>query len=287
MIQAEVVRESAIADAYMLLAMMLDFPTQQLAEGLASGAVQRDALAIAEEAGMGEAWKSSALAHDLTFVKDSIGAEGEEELLKAMRIEHTRLFDHPENPAVNPYESQFLYMRKLEEGLRTDSEWGMLDERQAKRGLRLGETFGEHFGRGANDGSRAADRGKRMASAQDYFDERPRMFVSPAALDAERCYKAAGLKRADAKNIPGDHIVTELQFMGRLHSGCARALMDGDEEANAIAKERIAEFERIHLKKWGEEFFTLLNRESRLGAYRLAGDLGVRFLSWRLRQGGE
>lgn len=259
--EVDVVRESAMADAYALLAMLVEHPTLQVAAGLASGALQRDAEAVAQEAGMGSAWEDAVA----SYAHLCEGANDAEELLRAMRVEHTRLFEHPVRPVIPIHEGQFLYDSSLNASSKAAE--ASAASASAGQGRSQGQSQGRH--------------GKSLHK-EDFFDERPRMFVNPAALDAERCYRAAGLKRADAKNIPGDNMVTELQFMSKLHERRAQALIANDENAFAAASASIEEFERIHLRKWGEAFFQKTEQEARIDAYRLAGTLGASFIAWRL-----
>jgi TorA maturation chaperone TorD len=59
-------------------------------------------------------------------------------------------------------------------------------------------------------------------------NEKPPLFISPAAMDAERCYKKAGLKMSREINEPGDHMATELEFMMFLYSQKAKAIRGND-----------------------------------------------------------
>lgn len=258
-------RESAVADAYMLLSVLVDYPESSLVDAMISGSVRNDALAIAFEAGLPGGWEEASALCGLPSDRDDGDPAS---MLSAMRIEHTRLFDHPEHPVVYPYEGQFLYMEDLARREGQAQQWGMA--------MGSGRTL---------EGSlrRKEEGAGRPLSAEDYFDERPRMFVNPAALDAERCYKAFGLMRSETKNIPGDSIVTELQFMSWLHAERARALSVEDEAAFEKATAGIEEFERIHMRKWAQSFFEKIAAEARIEPYRVIGKMGAGFIAWRLK----
>ena len=262
----EAVRMSALADAYSLLAVMLDRPTFVLAEGLASGSLLRDAQSIAEEAGLGSAWASAV---DVFLVSGEApqtnAIDGDEALsayLHQLRIEHTRLFEHPVSPAVPLFEGQFLYKVK-----QNNPSAGDAPTRRARFG--------------AKEEPECAGRA-RAVRKEDFFDERPRLFVNDAALDAERCYRKAGLKRSADKNIPADSMITELQFIAHLHAETARALLGKNLREIEAWEFLIEEFNRIHLRKWAYDFFYAIEKETRLEAYRLLGALGVALFDARL-----
>lgn len=86
-------------------------------------------------------------------------------------------------------------------------------------------------------------------------EPRPSLFISPAALDAERCYKRAGLERSKEVNESGDHFATQMEFMMSLCSELSIAMQNGDnakfEELEAI----LEEFARLHLHRWARPFF--------------------------------
>lgn len=259
----EAVRMSALADAYSLLAVMLDRPTFVLAEGLASGSLLRDAQSIAEEAELGSAWASAVDVFLASGEAPQANAfDGDEALsayLHQLRIEHTRLFEHPVSPAVPLFEGQFLYKVKQDNPSAGDAP--------TRRALFGAKEEPEFAGRA------------RTVRKEDFFDERPRLFVNDAALDAERCYRKAGLKRSADKNIPADSMITELQFMAHLHAEKARTLLGDDIRETEPWDSLIEEFNRIHLRKWAYDFFLAIERETRLEAYRLLGALGVALFS--------
>ncbi len=93
-------RQTALADLGRLLAMFFRLPTLKLTEGLSGGALQEDLQAIAGEL---EADQSS-----LAPLAEYRGAGGRQ-LLHELRQEYTRLFTHPENPALRCHEYLFLH----------------------------------------------------------------------------------------------------------------------------------------------------------------------------------
>jgi|GEM_PF-883719 len=226
------------ADMYAVLALLVQFPTPELAQGLAGGALQADVAAIAGELGIdAQAVRDLVDAFDAACKGDAGASFAGEvadagSLYEAMRRERTRLFDHPDQPAVRIYEAQFLYELARERG--EEHKTGMLADM-------------------------------------------PQMFVNNAALDAERCYRAAGLVRDIQVNVPGDCMFTELEFMAHLHTCKARALNEGDAQAAAQVEAQIQEFARIHVARWFPAFFDALTLQAH-GPYRLTGVLGALFM---------
>lgn len=110
-------------------------------------------------------------------------------------------------------------------------------------------------------------------------EARPVLFISPAALDAERCYKKAGLKMSKDVNDSGDHMATELEFMMYLYQQKAKAIRNNDEMELARRNDEISEFNRLHLKKWGVEFFEQCKVVSKSEVYHLIGETGSLFLT--------
>jgi TorA maturation chaperone TorD len=110
------------------------------------------------------------------------------------------------------------------------------------------------------------------------FDKAPRMFVSTAALNAERIYKEAGVSLSDEFREPGDLISTELQFFALLL----------DEKGSSIEAEKTIEIERInalvrefshyHISKWWKRFFDRLARSAVHPYYDAIGAMGSVFL---------
>ena len=102
-----------------------------------------------------------------------------------------------------------------------------------------------------------------------------RLFVNPAALDAERCYRKAGLKKSSSINIPADCITTELEFLSHLHAERAKALAENDGNLLSSTESMIKEFTSIHVNKWIPRFFERCREESRHELYAAVGMLGT------------
>lgn len=214
-------RATAEADLCLLLALLLQFPEEKTVAGLADGAVSRDVAAIA-----GELDADGASIDDVLAPLGRLEADlssGATSIVEARR-EYTRLFNHPDGPAVPLFEGVFIDTERLREGEPS---------------------------------------------------VRPRLFVNPAALDAERCYRQAGLKRASDINIPADCISTELEFLAHLHALEAQAMACGDKEKAARAVAWLEEFRRLHVSKWFRRFFERCAEESAYDLYRAVGALGA------------
>lgn len=106
------------------------------------------------------------------------------------------------------------------------------------------------------------------------------MFVNKAALDADRLYREAGMKRAHGKNIPADCMYTELEFSGHLYRKMAHSLNGGDVEAFKHSKRVATEFFDAHLNKWAVAFFEACVKKSRDMFYSSVGLLGGSFFVW-------
>ena len=105
-----------------------------------------------------------------------------------------------------------------------------------------------------------------------------RLFINPAAMDAERRYKAAGYVEADMKH-PADFVVTELEFLAILHSQLARALANNDAAATEQAKTNLDGFWQEHIVNWMPRFFERCREECRTANYLLAGRLGEQLIA--------
>ncbi|AFM00389.1 MULTISPECIES: molecular chaperone [Desulfitobacterium] len=109
-------------------------------------------------------------------------------------------------------------------------------------------------------------------------EARPSLFISPAALDAERCYKKAGVARAKEVNEPGDHMATEMEFMMFLYLQKAKALQEGDRTEVERRGKEIQEFYEIHLQKWAKEFFARCSTLSEHPFFKTVGEIGSIFM---------
>lgn len=108
--------------------------------------------------------------------------------------------------------------------------------------------------------------------------EKPALFISPAALDAERCYKKAGLTLSKEVREPADHMATEMEFMAYLHMEKAKALHEENKEKLSQIEGDIEEFTDIHLKKWALAFFEKCMVSSHHPAYKIFGEIGKVFM---------
>lgn len=107
---AQVLRLSALADAYGMLALLTQFPTEEVRVGLADGSLAEDMLAILLEAGVSDEDPRIA---DLAVLLEEAASEAScRDALPLARREYTRLFNHPDAPALCIYEELFLHVRK-------------------------------------------------------------------------------------------------------------------------------------------------------------------------------
>lgn len=103
-----------------------------------------------------------------------------------------------------------------------------------------------------------------------------RLYVSPAAMDAERQYARAGVRVDNSeKRISADSITTELQFMTHLNTLMAKALVEGDEERQAQVGEWISLFKEKHVATWMPRFFERCAEETQHDFYKLVGEMGM------------
>lgn len=101
-----------------------------------------------------------------------------------------------------------------------------------------------------------------------------RLFINPAALDAERCYRNAGLRKNPSINIPADCITTEIEFLSCLFARMANAIANNDEDLREATAYSLEEFVRIHVDKWFYRFFSRCVEESRCSLYTAVGMIG-------------
>ncbi|AGA70350.1 putative component of anaerobic dehydrogenase [Desulfitobacterium dichloroeliminans LMG P-21439] len=94
------------------------------------------------------------------------------------------------------------------------------------------------------------------------------LFMSPAALDAERCYKDAGVILVNQSAEPADHLATELEFMLYLHGKKGKAMQEQNLEEIEKMEKQIQQFETLHLKKWCPSFFERLENEAKCQSYQ-------------------
>ncbi|MGV8083888.1 MAG: molecular chaperone [Coriobacteriia bacterium] len=102
----ELQRVVAISDMFRLMSLVLRFPTNEVAVGFLNGALSADVTDIFEEIGVNDSRIDDIVARFSDIQGD---LANEEEFLAELRREYTYLFNHPDKPAVDIYESQFLY----------------------------------------------------------------------------------------------------------------------------------------------------------------------------------
>ncbi|MBR2834393.1 MAG: molecular chaperone TorD family protein [Coriobacteriales bacterium] len=105
-----------------------------------------------------------------------------------------------------------------------------------------------------------------------------RLFINPAATDAERRYKTAGYVDADME-YPADFIVTELEFLAILHTQLAQALTTNDAQAAEQIKASFDSFWQEHIVNWMPRFFERCQEECHTTNYMLAGRLGEQLIA--------
>lgn len=104
---------------------------------------------------------------------------------------------------------------------------------------------------------------------QDPEDKQGAMlFMSPAALDAERCYKEAGVSLVKQSAEPADHMATELEFLMYLYAKKGKALKEENTEELEKIERQIQQFQEMHLNKWVLEFFDNLQTQSKSASYQ-------------------
>ena len=237
----EVLEAAVLSDAFGILTLLTQFPTQEVAEGLASGALGDDMAEVARELGLDGAAVRAAC--EPLRGADATG------LLQDMRIAYTALFNHPEKPLVPLYEGQYRY----------DREEAPNEE-------------GAGSGRGGAGESGRESRKKRGAVR---VDARPRLFVNPASLDALREYRAAGMAPQDERQMPPDAMPVQMEFCSLLCLRLSQALLQGDEAAAAEVRRALGEFSKIHLAKWMRGFYGDCARTTPCEAYRAMGVFGT------------
>ena len=219
-IEGNVVRHTALADLYDLVAFLFQMPTAENIENLKQVSTADDVRAICAELGVDEG-RFAPVAARLDGLQALLAADGN--ALSAVRIEHTRLFTKPHRPVIWPYEGVFV-----------DDEL-----------IRAGEEPTE-----------------------------ARVFVNPAASDAERAYRAAGFK-VEGYVDPADYIVTELEFMARLHTGIAEASLADDAEREAELAGALETFRTKHAEAWIPRFFLRVSELGEHEFYLAAAALGT------------
>lgn len=108
-----VVRHTALADAYSLLAYLLQPPTKETAEQLVATSIGDDVRQIAVEAGL--EGDLAAIADQFDRAHAQLAAS--DDALGQVRREYTRVFTHPTNPLILLYEGVFTDVERVAVGL--------------------------------------------------------------------------------------------------------------------------------------------------------------------------
>lgn len=115
----------------------------------------------------------------------------------------------------------------------------------------------------------------------------PLLFVSQAAMDVERFCAACGLGRPAGTNESLDHCSTELEVLQYLASVEAGIVVpcEGAPTAEKLpggsAAEAYGEFFNDHIITWMPRFADALERETRLGFYKVAAQILRAFVDSR------
>lgn len=108
-----IIEQSALSDWYALLCYLLQTPSAEMLDQLATVSMGDDVRAIASEAGVGlQEVAAVAASFDELHGELAAGSLG----LSDLRQEHTRLFRHPKHPRVQYYESLFLDEERVAAG---------------------------------------------------------------------------------------------------------------------------------------------------------------------------
>ena len=108
--------------------------------------------------------------------------------------------------------------------------------------------------------------------------KKPPLFISPAALSAERYYKNAGLHTTGYSQEPPDFIPTELEFMMFVHQQLAKAIDEENLGAQTKWQELLDGFSQEHLKKWAVGFFSACQINSENPIFGVVGAVGKMFM---------
>jgi TorA maturation chaperone TorD len=99
--------------------------------------------------------------------------------------------------------------------------------------------------------------------------EKPMLFLSPEAIEAEKSYKEAGVKVDKKFGEPADHMATELEFLMVLYANKGMAIKEQNKEKLENINKKIINFYQNHLGKWGYEFFERLEAETTMEHFRV------------------
>lgn len=111
---AQVIRHTALADLYLLVAFLMQRPTAENIRNLRRVSLSDDVRAIGAELSVPEA-RTRALCQRLDGLQQQLAAD--DDALAGVRIEHTRVFTQPHRPVVWPYEGVFTDDERVAAGL--------------------------------------------------------------------------------------------------------------------------------------------------------------------------
>jgi TorA maturation chaperone TorD len=217
---AERLRLVAISDLFRLLSILLRLPTDEVVCAVSEEVIEKDLRQIAGEIGFDDLGRQATKEALDMLAKQRV--EGTLSLTE-LRIEFTRLFSHPDTPAIHICECLFLFWSRNPNGKP---------------------------------------------------EEAPRLFISPAAFDAEQHYRKAGFIRSPSINEPADSMATQMEFLYNLFAAKAVALDENNLENLAFLDECIEGFLRDHLQKWAVGFFDQCVEKSKNALYQAVGLVG-------------
>lgn len=113
--QQEVQRAIATSDLYNVLSLLLQYPAGEVLDGLSDGALAADVGTIIAEAGLADE-RTEAASAELAEIQRAL-SEGRSSATD-IRCEYTRLFNHPDAPAIPIYEGLFLHAKNRAAGKR-------------------------------------------------------------------------------------------------------------------------------------------------------------------------
>ena len=101
---------AACSDAYAIFALLFQLPSADEARGLADGSLVSDLRDIAAELdSLAGSALAAAIEEPAAALEAACAGKDPEAFMHELRIEYTRLFDHPDWPLIRIYEALFLY----------------------------------------------------------------------------------------------------------------------------------------------------------------------------------
>lgn len=100
-----------------------------------------------------------------------------------------------------------------------------------------------------------------------------RIIMQETCEQVAALYKRNGLSKAEALNIPEDHISLELEFMGGLCQSAQQDILDKEFQAIKINLQNQMDFLNRHLLNWIPDFCTDVERFAETGFYKAVAKL--------------